>query len=136
MLVFISSMLVQDAEDMAGRIRTLREVGIGFALDDFGTGYSSLNYLRRLPLDQLKIDQSFVRDMLASPGAAGIVQAIVHLAASLGLDLVAEGVESAEQWQHLRLIGCQRFQGYLFAAPMPAAELARRYHLAPAIQAA
>lgn len=130
------SMLVQDAEDMAGRIRTLREYGIGFALDDFGTGYSSLNYLRRLPLDQLKIDQSFVRDMLANPGAAGIVQAIVHLAASLGLDLVAEGVETAEQWQHLRQIGCERFQGYLFAAPMPATDLARRYRLHDATQAA
>ncbi|WP_312517690.1 EAL domain-containing protein [Massilia sp.] len=123
------SMLVQDAEDMAERIGTLRALGIGFALDDFGTGYSSLNYLRRLPLDQLKVDQSFVRDMLTNPSAAGIVQAIVHLADSLGLDLVAEGVETAEQWQHLRLLGCERFQGYLFAAPMPADDLGRRYHL-------
>ncbi|TXF99036.1 EAL domain-containing protein [Massilia arenae] len=130
------SMLLHDAEDMAGRIGALRACGIGFALDDFGTGYSSLNYLRRLPLDQLKIDQSFVRDMLASPSAAGIVQAIVHLADSLGLDLVAEGVESAEQWRHLRDLGCERFQGFLFAAPMPAAELMHRYHLGAAVRAA
>ena len=130
------SMLVHDAEDMAERIGALRAHGIGFALDDFGTGYSSLNYLRRLPLDQLKIDQSFVRDMLANSSAAGIVQAIVHLAASLGLDLVAEGVEHAEQWRHLRDLGCERFQGYLFAAPMPVADLARRYRLGDAARAA
>ena len=130
------SMLVHDAEDIAARIGTLRAHGIGFALDDFGTGYSSLNYLRRLPLDQLKIDQSFVRDMLANPSAAGIVQAIVHLAASLGLDLVAEGVEHAEQWRHLRGLGCERFQGYLFAAPMPVDDLARRYCLGDAMRAA
>ena len=130
------SMLVHDAEEMAERIGALRAIGIGFALDDFGTGYSSLNYLRQLPLDQLKIDQSFVRDMLANPSAAGIVQAIVHLADSLGLELVAEGVENAEQWRHLHELGCERFQGFLFAAPMPATDLARRYRLEAAFRAA
>jgi EAL domain-containing protein (putative c-di-GMP-specific phosphodiesterase class I) len=102
----------------------LKEQGIGFALDDFGTGYSSLSYLQRLPLDQLKIDQSCVRDKLRVPHAASIVQAIVHQAGNLGLHVVAEGVEEEAQWDALRSLGCGGFQGYLFARPMSLAELA------------
>jgi diguanylate cyclase (GGDEF)-like protein/PAS domain S-box-containing protein len=123
------SMLLRDADETIARLEVLRRHGIRFALDDFGTGYSSLNYLQRLPLDQLKIDQSFVRDMLHNEGAAGIVQAIVQLAASLGLQVVAEGVELEAQWAHLRRLGCEGFQGYLFAEPLAADELARRYEL-------
>jgi EAL domain-containing protein (putative c-di-GMP-specific phosphodiesterase class I) len=102
----------------------LKECGIGFALDDFGTGYSSLSYLERLPITQLKIDRSFVADMLATRNAAAIVRAIVALAGNLGLDVVAEGVESEAQRCALLDCGCHRFQGYLFAPPLPVGELA------------
>ena len=123
-LELTESMLLTDIEDTIARMQSLKLYGIGFSLDDFGTGYSSLSYLQRLPLDQLKIDQSFVRDMLRTPHAASIVQAIVHLSASLGLNVVAEGVECEDQWERLREIGCLSFQGYLFARPMPARDLA------------
>ena len=123
-LELTESVLLADVEDTIARMTALKEQGIGFSLDDFGTGYSSLSYLQRLPLDQLKIDQSFVRDMLSVPHAASIVQAIVHLAGNLGLHVVAEGVEDEAQWDQLRTLGCGGFQGYLFARPMPLAELA------------
>ena len=118
------TVLLTDIEDTIVRMGALKGHGIGFSLDDFGTGYSSLSYLQRLPLDQLKIDQSFVRDMLRTPHAASIVQAIVNLAATLGLHVVAEGVETEEQWERLRGIGCLAFQGYLFARPMAPADMA------------
>jgi diguanylate cyclase (GGDEF)-like protein len=123
-LELTETVLLADVEDAIARMASLQRHGIGFSLDDFGTGYSSLSYLQRLPLDQLKIDQSFVRDMLRTPHAASIVQAVVHLASSLGLQVVAEGVEQEEQWDRLREIGCDGFQGYLFARPMAAAEFA------------
>jgi len=122
-LELTESLLLSDVEDTIARMEALRRHGIGFSLDDFGTGYSSLSYLQKLPLDQLKIDQSFVREMLRAPHATSIVQAIVHLATSLGLQVVAEGVETDEQWDCLRRIGCTSFQGYLFAPPLPAAGL-------------
>jgi len=135
-LELTESMLLRDADETTARLALLRRHGIRFALDDFGTGYSSLNYLQRLPLDQLKIDQSFVRDMLHSEGAAGIVRAIVQLASSLGLQVVAEGVETEAQWLHLCTLGCGGFQGYLFDRPLPPAELARRYGLGKGAAAA
>jgi diguanylate cyclase (GGDEF)-like protein/PAS domain S-box-containing protein len=122
-LELTESLLLSDVEDTIARMQALRRHGIGFSLDDFGTGYSSLSYLQMLPLDQLKIDQSFVREMLRAPHATSIVQAIVHLASSLGLQVVAEGVETEAQWDSLRRIGCTSFQGYLFATPMSAAAL-------------
>ncbi|WP_296947782.1 bifunctional diguanylate cyclase/phosphodiesterase [uncultured Massilia sp.] len=118
------TVLLTDIEDTIVRMQALKQHGIGFSLDDFGTGYSSLSYLQRLPLDQLKIDQSFVRDMLRTPHAASIVQAIVNLSGTLGLHVVAEGVETEEQWERLREIGCLAFQGYLFARPMAPADMA------------
>ena len=113
----------QDVEDGIAKMRALREQGVGFSLDDFGTGYSSLSYLKRLPLDQLKIDQSFVRDVLTDPNDAAIACTIVTLAQSLGLDVVAEGVETEGQREFLLRNGCHQFQGYLFGRPVPADQL-------------
>ena len=114
------SLLLHDVEDSIAKMQSLRQQGVGFSLDDFGTGYSSLSYLKRLPLDQLKIDQSFVRDVLTDPNDAAIACTIVALAQSLGLDVVAEGVETQGQREFLLRNGCQQFQGYLFGRPGPA----------------
>ncbi len=111
------SMFMHDAEDTAAKMAALREFGIRFALDDFGTGYSSLSYLKRLPLDEIKIDQSFVRDVLDDEDDAAIVRAILTLAQTLGLSVVAEGVELPEQHDFLAGHGCRAFQGYLFGRP-------------------
>ncbi|MBC7993467.1 MAG: EAL domain-containing protein [Rhizobacter sp.] len=117
-LELTESMLAHDLEDIIAKMTALKARGIGFSLDDFGTGFSSLSYLRRLPLDQLKIDQSFVRNMLDSPKEAAIAQALVSLGASLGLQVIAEGVETREQRDHLRKLGCDTYQGFLFSRPL------------------
>ena len=100
------TLLLDDVEDTILRMDTLREAGLGFSLDDFGTGYSSLSYLKRLPLDQLKIDQSFVRDLLTDANDASIARTIVTLAHSLDLGVIAEGVETQEQRDMLATLGC------------------------------
>ena len=127
-LELTESMLLTDVDDVIGKMTLLKSRGVGFSLDDFGTGYSSLSYLKRLPIDQLKIDRSFVHDMLHTPHASTIVRTIVSLAHSMGLQVVAEGVESREQWDSLRLIGCAGLQGYLFGRAVPVQEL---FQLAP-----
>ncbi|MBT9441087.1 MAG: bifunctional diguanylate cyclase/phosphodiesterase, partial [Acidovorax sp.] len=119
-LELTESLLLHDVEDSILKMQALRTLGVGFSLDDFGTGYSSLSYLKRLPLDQLKIDQSFVRDVLTDPNDATIACTIITLAHSLGLDVVAEGVETEGQRAFLLRNGCQQFQGYLFGRPGPA----------------
>jgi len=118
-LELTESMLVENIEDIIAKMTALKAKGIGFSLDDFGTGYSSLSYLKRLPLDQLKIDQSFVRDIMIDSNDASIVTTIIALGLSLGLEVLAEGVETEEQMQFLLSHGCHAFQGYLFSKPMP-----------------
>jgi diguanylate cyclase (GGDEF)-like protein/PAS domain S-box-containing protein len=122
-LELTESLLLSDVEDAVQKMGQLRAVGVGFSLDDFGTGYSSLSYLKRLPLDQLKIDQSFVRDVLIDPNDAAIARTILTLAHSLDLGVVAEGVESEGQRQFLLQNGCRSFQGYLFGRPVPLDQL-------------
>ena len=118
------SLFVQDREDARAKMLRLRERGITFALDDFGTGYSSLAYLKRLPLDQLKIDQSFVRGLPEDEASAAIVASTIALSRSLGLEVIAEGVETAAQQDWLLAHGCRAFQGYLFGRPVPVEALA------------
>jgi diguanylate cyclase (GGDEF)-like protein/PAS domain S-box-containing protein len=113
------SMLVDNIEAIISSMNTLKSVGVRFELDDFGTGYSSLQYLKRLPLHQLKIDQSFVRDIKNDKSDKAIVSTIVKMAQGLGLEVIAEGVETKEQLQQLRKIGCLFYQGYLFSKPLP-----------------
>lgn len=99
-------------------MRALKRLGLSLSLDDFGTGYSSLSYLRRFPIDELKIDRSFINDIHNNPDDAAIAAAIIAMARSLGLSVVAEGVENREQAELLAILGCSQVQGYYYARPM------------------
>jgi diguanylate cyclase (GGDEF)-like protein/PAS domain S-box-containing protein len=127
-LELTESLLLDDVEGTIARMSTLKSRGVGFSLDDFGTGYSSLSYLKRLPLDQLKIDQSFVRDILTDGNDAAIARTIVALGKSMGLAVIAEGVETDAQREFLAASACHAFQGYFFGRPMPIEEFERRIH--------
>jgi diguanylate cyclase (GGDEF)-like protein/PAS domain S-box-containing protein len=118
-LELTESMLVSDVEDIIAKMSILKARGVGFSLDDFGTGYSSLSYLKRLPLDQLKIDQSFVRDILVDSNDAAIAKMVITLSESLGLTVIAEGVEIESQREFLARHGCHAYQGYFFSRPLP-----------------
>ena len=118
-LELTESLLVNDIEETTVKMNALKDHGVGFSLDDFGTGYSSLSYLKRLPLDQLKIDQSFVRDLMTDPNDAAIALAVITLGHALGLAVIAEGVETQAQRDHLHAQGCDAYQGYLLGRPMP-----------------
>jgi len=121
-LEIVESMLMDDIESVIEKMTVLRTHGVRFSLDDFGTGYSSLSYLKRLPLDQLKIDWSFVRDVLTNANDAAIAQTIVALGQAMGLSVIAEGVETEAQKVFLASIGCHAYQGFLFGRPMPLEE--------------
>lgn len=117
--------LVTDIESVIARMSDLRAYGLQFSVDDFGVGYSSLSYLKRLPLDKLKIDRLFVRDILQDKSSSAIAQAIISLCRAMNLSVIAEGVESEEQREHLAGLGCHAYQGYLFSRALPAEEFER-----------
>jgi diguanylate cyclase (GGDEF)-like protein/PAS domain S-box-containing protein len=118
-LELTEGMLLDNIEETIAIMNALKAIGIQFSLDDFGTGYSSLQYLKRLPLDQIKIDRSFVRDIASDPNDAAIVQTIIAMTETLGFDVIAEGVETEAQREFLELRGCTHYQGYLFSKPVP-----------------
>ncbi|MBI6567183.1 PAS domain S-box protein [Pseudomonas synxantha] len=118
-LEITEGIVIQNLDDTVAKMRRLKKLGVSFAMDDFGTGYSSLTYLKRLPVDALKIDQSFVRDATHDPNDAEIIRAIVAMARSLNLEVIAEGVETPEQLAFLQQLGCHLFQGYLHSRPLP-----------------
>jgi EAL domain-containing protein (putative c-di-GMP-specific phosphodiesterase class I)/FixJ family two-component response regulator len=119
-LELTESIMMENAERMIGTMRALKALGVRLALDDFGTGYSSLNYLRRFPIDCLKIDQSFVREVSTDAGSAGICRAIIELGHQLGMQVTAEGVETAAQVGYLKRNHCDLFQGFYFSKPVTA----------------
>jgi EAL domain-containing protein (putative c-di-GMP-specific phosphodiesterase class I) len=113
------SLLMDNAQANIDMLHTIKTLGVGLSMDDFGTGYSSLSYLKRFPLDELKIDQVFVRDLPEDPGSAAIVGPVIAMAHGLGLTVTAEGVETPGQMDFLKKHGCDQFQGYLFSRPLP-----------------
>ena len=121
-LEMTESLLLAHVEDVIAKMNALKGGGVTFSLDDFGTGYSSLSYLKRLPLDQLKIDQGFVREILSDPNDAAIAKMVIALADSMGLSVIAEGVETEAQRDFLSALGCHHYQGYLFSRPLPIQE--------------
>jgi diguanylate cyclase (GGDEF)-like protein len=122
-LELTESLLAEGIEVTVAKMGSLKDMGVTLSLDDFGMGYSSLSYLKRLPLDQLKIDKAFVKDILTDANDAAIARTIIGLAQSLGLSVIAEGVETPEQRDFLAQQGCLEYQGYLFCRPLPIGEL-------------
>ena len=121
-LELTENVILNDVDDVVAKMRVLKELGVKLSMDDFGTGYSSLSYLKQLPLDQLKIDRSFVRDIATDSNDAVMVQTIIDMAQNFRIEVIAEGVETEEQLQFLKRKGCWAYQGYLFGKPVPIAE--------------
>nr|WP_320048993.1 GGDEF domain-containing phosphodiesterase [uncultured Desulfuromonas sp.] len=131
-LELTESMVMQDPDGAVQTLARLKEIGFALSLDDFGTGYSSLNYLRRFPIDCLKIDRSFILDVATDTTAASVAHSVIGIAHSLGIQAIAEGVETRKQYEFLVMCECDTMQGYLFSRPLPASELAIRLsHHAP-----
>jgi EAL domain-containing protein (putative c-di-GMP-specific phosphodiesterase class I) len=128
-LEITESALMQDAASALGVLRALKGLGVLLAIDDFGTGYSSLSYLQRFPLDILKVDRMFVETLGSNAESEKIVSAVINLAHALGLQVVAEGVETTQQLQILRSLGCDLAQGFLFSRPLPAGEVVTAFGL-------
>lgn len=126
-LELTESLALENVEDTIEKMNRLRNLGVSISLDDFGTGQSSLSYLKRLPLNQLKIDQSFIRDIATDPNDAVLVQTIIGMAQNLNLDIIAEGVETADQLHFLVTHGCLVYQGFLFSSPVPVTDFESRY---------
>ena len=122
-LEITEAVLIRDDEAALAILHQLRAIGVRIALDDFGTGYSSLSYLKRFPFDKIKIDRCFISDIAEIDGSSAIVQAVVNIAAARNMTTTAEGVETLEQKQHLRMLGCTEMQGYLFSAAKPGAQV-------------
>lgn len=125
-LELTESSMIGKIDEIIARMHQLKALGVSFAMDDFGTGYSSLQYLKRLPLDQIKIDQSFVRNLHQDTDDKAIVQTIIAIGRSLGLNVIAEGVETLEHWRYLNDLQCHAFQGYYFCKPVSANEMVKR----------
>ena len=123
-LELTESMFMDDPTRAERTMRSIKDLGVSLSLDDFGTGFSSLNYLRRFPVDSLKIDRSFIHDVATDPSGASVVASIIDIAHNLGLTAVAEGVETREQLNFLSVCACDVFQGYFFSKPLPAEEFA------------
>jgi EAL domain-containing protein (putative c-di-GMP-specific phosphodiesterase class I) len=122
-LEIVESMVMKDVESALTILKELKALGIKLAMDDFGTGYSSLSYLKRFPFDKLKIDLSFVRDILIDPESAAIARTIIAMAHTLNLRVIAEGVETTGQRDYLRANSCDEMQGFLFSRPVTAHEM-------------
>jgi EAL domain-containing protein (putative c-di-GMP-specific phosphodiesterase class I) len=123
-LELTESILLQNVESVLNCVKRLKQLDVKLSIDDFGTGYSSLSYLKRFDIDKLKIDQSFVRDLATDPEDAAIVRAIIQMARSLNLRTIAEGVETVQMLEQLRSFQCDEAQGYHFARPMTARDMA------------
>ena len=127
-LELTESMLVNNIDSVIEKMNALKQIGVKLSLDDFGTGYSSLSYLKKMPLDQLKIDGSFIKDALSNHNDATISKTIIQLAKSLDLEVMAEGVETSEQRLFLSDSGCASYQGYLFSRPVSPDEFEKVLH--------
>jgi EAL domain-containing protein (putative c-di-GMP-specific phosphodiesterase class I) len=122
-LEITENVLIDDFDAVSEKLKILRGYGIRFALDDFGTGFSSLSYLKKLPIDTLKIDKSFIDTVLMDPPTRVITESVINMAKSLGFETIAEGVEEEQQHSYLHDIGCDVIQGYYFSKPLPPAEV-------------
>jgi EAL domain-containing protein (putative c-di-GMP-specific phosphodiesterase class I) len=118
------NLLLENIEEVSAKMARIKALGVRFSIDDFGTGYSSLAYIKKLPINTLKIDQTFIRDVLVDKDDACIVESTIAMASRMGIDVISEGVETREQMLYLERCGCLNFQGYLFSPAVPADELA------------